>query len=119
MSISRVELLEIILFQIGGHPFDNADPMVIHNMTHTHSITGQGTCLIGTDCSHCAQSFDNIQILHKDSEFKHFLGCNGEGNCQLREKSFRDIGHNDTDQKNDRFYPSIPVEFSQNEENHT
>jgi hypothetical protein len=73
MQIIGPELSERVPLQIRSHSRNSVDLFVIDQVGNRHPVAGQRPCFVRTDHSHCSQSFDYFQVVHKNVVFQHSL----------------------------------------------
>merc|ERR1719336_2872195 len=92
------------------------DLVVEPHVRDSHPVLGEGASLVRADARGGAEGLDSLQVLHQAVLGGHPLGGEGETHSDSGKETFRDVGHDDTDEEDDSVQPVVTQDEGDDEE---
>jgi len=88
-------------------------------MGDSHSVLGEGSCLIGADARGGSEGLDGLKVLNEHHLSSHSLSGQSKGDSHGSEKSLWHVGDNDTNGEDQVGDDVVLVDDTEDEENDT
>jgi hypothetical protein len=95
------------------------DLVVEPHVSDSHSVLGEGSCLVRADGGGGSQGLDGFQVLDQAILGGHALGGERQTHSDSGEQTFGHVGHDDTNEEDDSVQPMVAEDESNDEEGHT